>query len=68
MRIYLSKYTIDQLLLYPEYFINSHRRPDLLQWIVQNTPKDIYKRTKRNIVDFINDNNILSEDMLLMPF
>ena len=64
VRIYITKYPMKYLTIYPEFLINKIQKPDLLNWLVNNTPKSIDKRTRRHIRNFLLHPDVSKEDIL----
>ena len=71
VRHYISKYPMTYLLPYPESVINSlnnigqsAKAKRLMNWVVNNTPTTINKRTRRHVRDFLMLNEITKQDII----
>lgn len=64
VRHYIAHYPMRYLLIYPEFLINKLQKPNLLQWLVENSPDTVEKRTRRDIRNFLMLDNITKEDIL----
>ena len=64
VRQYIASYPMEYLKVFPENLINKTHKPELLQWLVDNTPRSVEERSRRHVRNFLMLDDITKEDIL----